>query len=44
VGTLLGHVGDVEIRSPFSGILESYIAADTERIAARQPIAWLRTN
>jgi [acyl-carrier-protein] S-malonyltransferase len=44
VGTLLGHVGDVEIRSPFSGILESYIAADTERVAARQPIAWLRTN
>jgi [acyl-carrier-protein] S-malonyltransferase len=44
VGTLLGHVGDIEVRSPFSGVLQSYIAVDTERVAPRQPIAWLRTN
>jgi [acyl-carrier-protein] S-malonyltransferase len=43
VGTILGHVGDVEVRSPFAGILQSYIAVDTERLAPRQPIAWLRT-
>jgi [acyl-carrier-protein] S-malonyltransferase len=44
VGTVLGHVGSQEIRSPFAGILQSYIALDTERVAHRQPIAWLRTN
>ena len=44
VGTLLGHVGDAEVRSPFAGILQSYIAVDTERLAAREPIAWLRTS
>ena len=44
VGTLLGHVGDTEVRSPFAGILQSYIAVDTERLTARQPIAWLRTS
>jgi [acyl-carrier-protein] S-malonyltransferase len=44
VGTVLGHVGDVEVRSPFAGILQSYIAVDTERVAPRQPIAWLRAD
>jgi [acyl-carrier-protein] S-malonyltransferase len=44
VGALLGHVGDIEVRSPFAGVLQSYIAVDTERLAARQPIAWLRTG
>lgn len=43
VGTILGHVGDVEVRSPFAGILQKDIAVDTERLAPRQPIAWLRT-
>jgi [acyl-carrier-protein] S-malonyltransferase len=43
VGDVLGHVGEQEIRSPFSGVLQSYIAADTERVMPRQPIAWLRT-
>jgi [acyl-carrier-protein] S-malonyltransferase len=42
VGTVLGHVGDLEVRSPFAGVLQSYIALDTERVTARQPIAWLR--
>ena len=43
VGTVLGHVGAHEVRSPFAGLLQSFIAVDTERVTARQPIAWLRT-
>lgn len=43
VGTVLGYVGEHEVRSPFAGTLQSYIAVDTERVTARQPIAWLRT-
>ena len=44
VGTVLGHVGQHEVRSPFAGTLQSYIAYATERVTARQPIAWLRTS
>ena len=44
VGDLVGHVGEAEVRSPFEGTLQSYIAVDTERVTARQPIAWLRTH
>ncbi len=44
VGTLIGHVGDTEVRSPFAGVLQSYIAVPTERVTHRQPIAWLRSN
>jgi [acyl-carrier-protein] S-malonyltransferase len=44
VGTVVGHVGELEVRSPFAGILQSYIALDTERVTARQPIAWLRST
>lgn len=44
VGTVLGHVGDREVLSPFAGTLQAYIAVDTERVTARQPIAWLRTS
>ena len=44
VGTVLGHVGQHEVRSPFAGTLENYIALPTERVTARQPIAWLRTS
>jgi [acyl-carrier-protein] S-malonyltransferase len=44
VGTVLGHVGEHEVRSPFRGILQSFIAVDTERVTPRQPIAWLRTD
>jgi [acyl-carrier-protein] S-malonyltransferase len=43
VGTVLGHIGDTEVRSPFAGVLQSYIAVDGERVTLRQPIAWLRT-
>jgi [acyl-carrier-protein] S-malonyltransferase len=44
VGTVLGHVGEHEVRSPFQGALQHYIAVDTERVTSRQPIAWLRTG
>lgn len=44
VGQVIGHVGDNEVRSPFAGIIQSYIAVDGERVTSRQPIAWLRTN
>jgi len=44
VGAVLGHVGDQEVRSPFAGILQSFIAVEGERVTSRQPIAWLRTN
>lgn len=44
VGTVLGTVGDAEVRSPFAGIVQAYIAVDGERVTARQPIAWLRTH
>jgi [acyl-carrier-protein] S-malonyltransferase len=44
VGTVLGHVGEHEVRSPFRGALQNYIAVDTERVTSRQPIAWLRTS
>jgi len=43
VGTIIGHVGDTEVRSAFSGVLQSYIAVPGERVTHRQPIAWLRT-
>lgn len=43
VGTVVGHIGDTEVRSPFAGILQSYIAVEGERVTLRQPIAWLRT-
>ena len=43
VGTVLGHVGETEVRSPFAGVLQSYIAVEGERVTLRQPIAWLRT-
>ena len=44
VGQLIGHVGETEVRSPFAGIVQSYIAVEGERVTSRQPIAWLRTK
>lgn len=44
VGSVIGHVGENEVRSPFAGVLQSFIAVDTERVTMRQPIAWLRTH
>ena len=42
-GQVLGHVGEHEVRSPFAGVLQAFIAVDGERVTSRQPIAWLRT-
>lgn len=44
VGLVIGHVGEREVRTPFSGIVQNFIAVDGERVTAHQPIAWLRTN
>ena len=44
VGHVLGHVGEHEVRSPFAGVLQSYIAVEGERVTPRQPIAWLRAQ
>lgn len=44
VGTVIGRVGEAEVRSPFAGILQSFIAHDGERLALREPVAWLRTH
>jgi [acyl-carrier-protein] S-malonyltransferase len=43
-GQVLGTVGGHEVRSPFRGALQSYIAVVGERVTARQPIAWLRVG
>jgi [acyl-carrier-protein] S-malonyltransferase len=43
VGGLLGHIGDVEVRSLFAGHVMGLIAVDGERVTTSQPIAWLRT-
>ncbi|MFV2039931.1 MAG: ACP S-malonyltransferase [Acidimicrobiales bacterium] len=43
-GRLLGHVNGVEVRSPFAGDLQGYLAVEGERVTASQPIAWLRTK
>ena len=40
-GDLLGHVGQEEVRSSFAGKLQGWLAVDTERVSASQPIAWL---
>lgn len=42
-GTLVGHVGAVEVRSPFSGQLQGVLAMAGERVTTSQPICWLRT-
>jgi len=43
-GTILGMVGEVEVRSAFSGEVQGFLALPDERVAARQPIAWLRKS
>ena len=41
-GTVIGTVGDNQVRSAFSGELQGFLALSGERVSARQPIAWLR--
>jgi [acyl-carrier-protein] S-malonyltransferase len=43
VGTVIGTVGEHEVRSPFAGRVENFIAVEGERVTTHQPIAWLRT-
>jgi [acyl-carrier-protein] S-malonyltransferase len=43
VGTVIGTVGEHEVRSPFAGRVENFIALEGERVTTHQPIAWLRT-
>lgn len=43
-GALVGHVGRVEVRSPFQGQLQGVLAMAGERVTTSQPIAWLRTT
>lgn len=42
-GTVLGTVGEQEVRSPFAGVLVGVLAVEGERVTTSQPIAWLRT-
>lgn len=43
-GSVLGSVGDQEVRSPFAGTLMGMLAVTGERVTTSQPIAWLRTS
>ncbi len=43
VGRVIGHVGDTEVRSPFAGVIQNFIAVEGERVTTHQPIAWLRS-
>jgi [acyl-carrier-protein] S-malonyltransferase len=42
VGDLLGSVGSAEVRTPFAGIVVGFLAHPGERVAAGEPLAWLR--
>ena len=44
VGKVIGRVGDTEVRSPFAGDVQNFIAVEGERVTTHQPIAWLRSN
>jgi [acyl-carrier-protein] S-malonyltransferase len=43
VGRVIGVVGDTEVRSPFAGVVQNFIAVEGERVTTHQPIAWLRS-
>lgn len=44
VGDLVGWVGDVEVRSAFSGTLGGLLVIAGERVMPSQPIAWLHAT
>lgn len=44
VGRVIGLVGETEVRSPFAGVIQNFIAVEGERVTTHQPIAWLRSN
>jgi [acyl-carrier-protein] S-malonyltransferase len=43
VGHVIGVVGETEVRSPFAGLIQNFIAVEGERVTTHQPIAWLRS-
>jgi [acyl-carrier-protein] S-malonyltransferase len=43
VGALVGHVGEVEVRTPFAGEVMGCLALDGERLGSQQPVLWLRS-
>jgi [acyl-carrier-protein] S-malonyltransferase len=43
VGHMIGVVGESEVRSPFAGVIQNFIAVEGERVTTHQPIAWLRS-
>ena len=43
VGRIIGVVGDTQVRSPFAGVVQNFIAVEGERVTTHQPIAWLRS-
>jgi len=43
VGHVIGVVGETEVRSPFDGVVQNFIAVEGERVTTHQPIAWLRS-
>ena len=44
VGDLVGWVGDVEVRSAFSGTLGGLLVIAGERVMPSQPVAWLHVS
>jgi [acyl-carrier-protein] S-malonyltransferase len=44
VGDLLGTVGEIEVRTPFAGVVVGFLAHPGERVAAGEPVAWLRVQ
>ncbi|WP_419841091.1 ACP S-malonyltransferase [Candidatus Poriferisodalis sp.] len=44
VGDVVGYVAGEEVRSSFAGTVMGIMAAEGERVTARQPVAWLRTS
>jgi [acyl-carrier-protein] S-malonyltransferase len=44
VGQVIGRVGSADVLSPFAGRLMGFLAHPGERVAAGQPVAWLRVE
>jgi len=43
-GHVVGHVGEHEVRSPFTGRVAGVLALAGERLTSSQPVAWLRVE
>ncbi len=43
-GQLVGRVGSLEVRSPFTGLVMGFLAVEGERVTSSQPICWLRAS